>query len=167
MDPEDYERLNKHKWHAVNGKHTYYAERVTRVGKKRNRMIIKMHREIIRVGDGKFCDHINHNGLDNRKTNLRPATQTENNRNRRKLKINNFRSKYKGVTWNQKEKGWAVRIMTNRKSRYVGCYKDEIEAAKAYDRAAKKYHGEFAVLNFESKKSIRTQERKSTRLVHL
>ena len=107
-----------------------------------------MHRQIVKVEDGKFVDHINHNGLDNRKANLRPATFAENNRNRRKVKINNFRSKYKGIYWEKKQKQWGVRIMTNRTSKYIGSYKDEIEAAKAYDKAAKKYHGEFASLNF-------------------
>lgn len=108
-----------------------------------------MHREIIKVDDGKFVDHINHNGLDNRKANLRPATQTENNRNRRKARRKKFGSKYKGICWNKNEKRWTARIMYNRKSKYIGIFDDEIVAAKAYDRAAKKHHGEFAALNFE------------------
>ena len=88
--------------------------------------------------------------LQNRKANLRAATRTENNRNRRKGKKRTFGSKYKGVTWYKKGKLWAVRIMTNRKSKFIGYFKDEIEAAKAYDKAAIKHHGEFAGLNFES-----------------
>ena len=148
VDPEDYERLNAHKWHASGHGCKFYAERVAFVGEDKKRVYIKMHRQIVKVEDGKFVDHINHNGLDNRKANLRPATFAENNRNRRKVKINNFRSKYKGIYWEKKQKQWGVRIMTNRTSKYIGSYKDEIEAAKAYDKAAKKYHGEFASLNF-------------------
>jgi hypothetical protein len=74
VDPDDFERINKHKWYAAKGKNTFYAERIVTVRKRR--MHINIHGEIIKVPDGKFVDHINHNGLDNRKTNLRPATRT-------------------------------------------------------------------------------------------
>ncbi|KPL25465.1 MAG: hypothetical protein AMJ75_01080 [Phycisphaerae bacterium SM1_79] len=107
-----------------------------------------MHRQILKVPDHMFVDHINHNGLDNRKANLRPATRTQNNRNRRKVHKANFHSKYKGLTWYKREKRWAVRIMADGNSKFIGYFQNEIEAAKAYDTAAKKYHGEFAVLNF-------------------
>ena len=57
-----------------------------------------MHGEILKVADGKFVDHINHNGLDNRKANLRPATRAENNRNRRKWSKRKCGSRFKGVS---------------------------------------------------------------------
>jgi hypothetical protein len=110
-----------------------------------------MHREIIRASDGEMCDHINHNGLDNRKVNLRLATRYQNAWNRRKPNVNS-RSKYKGVSWNEREKRWHARIQVNGRSRFLGTFKDELEAAKTYDAAARKYHGAFAALNFDKSK---------------
>ena len=118
-----------------------------------------MHREIIKASDGEMCDHINHNGLDNRKVNLRLATRYQNAWNRRKPNVNS-RSKYKGVSWNERQKRWHARIQVNNQSRSLGFFKDEVEAAKMYDAAAQKYHEEFAVLNFEKHKEhkrIQTQ----------
>ncbi len=112
------------------------------------RVFIMMHREIVKVADGKFCDHINHNGLDNRKANLRPATRAENSRNRRKFKKRKCYSRFKGICWHKGKEKWLAQIWFNRKAMYIGYFDDEIQAAKAYDDAARKYHKEFAVLNF-------------------
>ncbi len=106
-----------------------------------------MHHLVIDIPPGRFCDHLNHNGLDNRKANLRLATHTQNVWHRRKFKSTS-RSKYKGLTWRKKEKSWNVRITVNGRRLYVGSFKDETEAARAYDRAAKNLHGPFATLNF-------------------
>ncbi|MBW8041782.1 MAG: Fis family transcriptional regulator [Planctomycetes bacterium] len=104
-----------------------------------------MHRMLINVPEGYVIDHINGLSLDNRKANLRPATIAQNAWNSKKR---NPRSGYKGV-WFAKEKGlWRAAIVCNRKRIHLGYYKNKTDAAKAYDKAAKKYHGEFAVLNF-------------------
>jgi hypothetical protein len=145
VDPEDFERLNKHKWYALKNTNTFYATRKKRIGKKY--VSIGMHREILNPPDHLVVDHINHNGLDNRKANLRLATCAQNSYNRRQLRKNKS-SKYIGVSWKQWTKKWAVIIGHKRKYIIVGYFKDEIQAAKAYDKAAKKYHGEFATLNF-------------------
>jgi len=107
-----------------------------------------MHREVIHPPDHLFVDHINHNGLDNRKANIRPATHSQNNFNRIISTRGDLSSKYKGVAWNKSKKKWQARIGIYGKRKHIGHFKDEIQAAKAYDKAAKKYHGEFASLNF-------------------
>ena len=107
-----------------------------------------MHREILGLTDPKIQgDHIDGNGLNNQRYNLRTATHTQNQRNRK-----NFikgTSKYKGVSLNKKNKKWIVRIRNGGKQIYLGHFLDEIEAAKKYDEMAKIYHKEFAYINFK------------------
>lgn len=92
-------------------------------------------------------DHINGNRLDNRRENLRVCTQGENNRN--KAKYRNKSSQYKGVSWDSTNKSWYAQIIINKKHYSLGHYRNELEAAKAYDEGAKKHHGEFARINFK------------------
>ena len=146
VDPDDFERLNKHKWYAVRCKNTFYAGRCYSIGNKKK--YIMMHREVIDPPGHLDVDHINHNGLYNRKANLRPATRAQNSANRLIIKRKDSSSKYKGLSWNKRKKNWRVRICVNDRRIFLGHFKDEKQAAKAYDEAAKKYHGEFASLNF-------------------
>jgi len=99
------------------------------------------------VPEGMVVDHINHDGMDNRKANLRAATHSQNLCHRRKHSGTKS-SKYKGVHWHKFNKRWAARITFKKKTINLGYFRNEIDAAKAYDRAARKYHGEFASLNF-------------------
>ena len=142
VDPEDYERLSKYKWRVCFSRYTYYAQRAVRVGKKWTSVM--MHREIIKVGDDMVVDHINHNGLDNRKANLRAATIAQNAWNRRRSK-----SRFMGMRWDKQMRRWQVVVSHQGKREHIGYFDDKIKAARAYDRAARKYHGEFAVLNFK------------------
>jgi hypothetical protein len=105
-----------------------------------------MHRVILNAPKGMEVDHINRDGLDNRKVNLRLATTTQNVCNRY---WRSKTSKYKGVHFDKSCGKYRTEITLNRKRIHVGKYDSEIEAAKAYDNAAKKYHGEFAYLNFK------------------
>jgi len=147
VDPEDYERLSRHKWYAIRSPGTFYAGRNSRLGKKR--LYIKMHNEVVRPPKGFINDHINRNGLDNRKANLRPATCAQNIINRPyNFKRKNSPSRYKGVTWHRYRKKWQAQICHKGKRKTIGYFDNEIEAACAYDNAARKFHREFAVLNF-------------------
>jgi hypothetical protein len=148
VDPEDYERLSKYKWQVRKEARTFYATRSKPREKGKKRKYISMHRDVLPVPEGMFVDHINHNGLDNRKANLRPATPAQNALNRRSRKNKKF-TEYKGITWNKQNKKWVVRIKHNDKRMFLGCFDDEVEAAKAYDRAARKYQGRYAAVNFK------------------
>jgi hypothetical protein len=146
VDPEDYDRLNRYKWHLSKGRSTYYVQRSFYRKKTKDSGTIGMHRDVLRVPDGFCVDHINRNALDNRKANLRCATAAENSRNRRPYK--NGSSKYRGVSFNRRLRKFVVYIGCDGENIYLGCFDDETAAAKVYDAAARKYHGEFAVLNF-------------------
>ena len=146
-DPANYERLLKYEWFAQKGKNCFYAVRRVRGLKGSKLATIYMHHELIDVADGLLIDHVNQDSMDNRRANLRGATRAQNIRNRKKF-AKSSSSKYKGVYWRKKTRKWEVKITFEKKKIHLGTFCDEIEAAKAYDRAAIKYHGEFASLNF-------------------
>jgi len=150
VDPDDYPELRKYKWFAVKNGATFYAKRRTRLTERVKTTFVWMHRKIMNAPDNLVIDHINYNGLDNRKANLRLATRKQNSIHIIRT-MNPGSSKYKGVSWRGDRKKWDVKIMADGKTYHLGCYKDEIQAAKVYDRAAKIYHGEFAALNFPEK----------------
>jgi len=150
VDPDDYIWLKKFKWHASKNGYTFYAKRSVYTGEKSRSKTLAMHRRIIKAPDNLLVDHINHNGLDNRKANLRLATPAQNNRNCLIIKKRNAYSQYRGVTWSKRKKRWLVMIRFDGKRKFLGYFKDEIQAAKTYDMAAKIYHREFAALNFPS-----------------
>ena len=155
IDPADYRRLSKYKWRLrrTRGKNTLYAERSIRLPNGRYSRIL-MHREILKLPrvtsherrtTNLVIDHINGNGLDNRRANLRLATVAQNAWNSKKR---NSRSGYKGV-WFAADKGlWRAAIVCHGRRIHLGYFKDKIAAAKKYDEAARKYYGRFARTNF-------------------
>lgn len=109
---------------------------------------IMMHRLILeRMGFSDFArsDHINRVRLDNRRSNLRPATASQSCCNRAKFKESS--SKYIGVCWYKKYQKWVARIQVAGKRQTLGYFNDPQDAARAYNKAAKKLHGKFATLN--------------------
>lgn len=145
VDDEDYERLNQYRWYAHKDGNTYYA--ICNIGKQSYPQKIRMHRLILglKQDDKRQTDHRNHNGLDNRKCNIRICTSQQNNQNRKAL---SYTSKYKGVSWNKRDCKWKAHICLNYKEIYLGYFDNEIKAAQAYDRKAKELFGEFVYTNF-------------------
>ena len=142
VDDEDFERVNKLNWHANKSDNKFYARTNIRVNGKRTCM--KMHKFII---DGIEIDHVDSNGLNNQKHNLRSCTHHQNMMN--KSPHINCTSKYKGVSWKVKINKWQCQISINGNVIYLGVYTNEIDAAKEYDKKAKELFGEFAYLNFK------------------
>lgn len=147
VDAEDYPRQAKYKWHCRRSKNSCYAFR-----RKGNKMV-SMHREILDAPEDFLVDHIDGDGLHNRKSNLRLCTYAQNAFNRRPNRKS--KSKYKGLSFRKYNKQWEVQIIFNGKSNYLGRFDDEIEAALAYDRKAEQLFGEFAYLNFHQLKEFR------------
>jgi hypothetical protein len=97
--------------------------------------------------EGKRCvDHIDHNRENNIITNIRWATNNQNQGNR--LKGNRCTSIFKGVVWYKRHSKWNAQILVDGKRKHLGYYHDEEEAARAYDRAAIQHFGEYALTNF-------------------
>jgi hypothetical protein len=136
IDEADGSTVLAHRWRNNGG----YA--ITTIAGK----TVYMH-QLIMPSAGQI-DHKNGYGLDNTRLNLRQSNQAQNMANRRKLKPKS--SRFKGVSWNKKHGKWQAHIMRSKRSFNLGEFTDEIEAAKAYDVAAKEHFGEFARLNLEA-----------------
>ena len=144
VDEEDYKFLNQYKWYTNKTKKStdnWYASRHIIINGKRT--TIPMHNFLLGM---KNIDHIDGNGLNNQRSNLREATHRQNSGNRRKLIIKS--SKYKGVAWDKEKKLFKSYTMNNGKLKFLGYFKSEIEAATRYDCEASKNFGNFARLNF-------------------
>lgn len=127
VDDEDYPKLIKFKWHARKNKNTFYAG----THQKSNDPIILMHRLILNPPKGMQTDHINGNGLDNRKENLRAVTHRQNCQNKHIKKS----SRFPGVTWSKQHKKWKAQIEINGKNKHLGNYTSEKEAFESYKKA--------------------------------
>lgn len=138
VDDEDYDFLSQFNWYLTS--FGYAAKRCPYSCK-----IEKMHRFMAGLSDRNIqVDHIDCNKLNNQKSNLRPASNSQNQRNT----VSRGASMYKGVSWCNTYKKWRAAIKSFGVSFHIGMFVVEIEAAKAYDAAAIIHHGEFARLNF-------------------
>lgn len=145
-DPEDYENIIKLTWRLEICKGCKYAVRTKKIGKKNT--TLKMHQFILGRKEGYEIDHINRDGLDNRRSNLRYATPSQNKMNKAKWKGAKM-SKYIGVNWHARDKNWSARIRYKGKPIVLGYSKSEETAAVLYDLAAQVLNDGFSVLNFK------------------
>ena len=144
VDDEDYERLMERNWYKNNKGYAYNPV------KKETDDEYLMHRMIMQPDKGMDIHHVNHNPLDNRKANLSICTHQENLQSLPKPQYQNGKkasSQYKGV-YKHKNGKFKATIRCNGTQYHLKYHKTEIEAARAYDAAARYYHGAFAVLNF-------------------
>ena len=141
VDGADYEQLSLFKWHVLRSNNTCYAVHTLKDGRA-----ILLHCQIMNPPKCMQVDHINHNGLDNRRHNLRLCTISQNHQNGNSHK--DSISKYKGVSWHSDAHKWYATIYANKQANYLGLFNKEIDAAVAYDNKAKEIFGDFALLNF-------------------
>ena len=132
VDDEDFELLSQWEWSYKGG---YACKR--KQGKN-----IWMHRLIIETPQGMQTDHIDGDGLNNQRNNLRVCTWSQNQANRGKQKNNT--SGYKGVCWDKREKKWRVTICSDGIRYHVGLFVSKTEAARAYNKKAQELHKDFA-----------------------
>lgn len=143
VDDDIFETQGRFTWCVQKSGNHFYAIR-----KYPRTKTIMMHRVIMGMTDPKiFIDHADQNGLNNQRQNLRIATRSNNLCNRPSVK--GSKSKYKGVAWVTSHKLWRASIQKDKVHKVLGYFKSEIDAAKAYDAAAKIHHGEFGYLNFK------------------
>lgn len=138
----DYESLNAHNWHVFDSRGVMYAARTVHFAGEKS--LVFMHRAIL-GGATQEVDHVDGNGLNNQRSNLRTATRQENARNRGPDRTNT--SGYKGVHWCKTKRGWVVSIDTGSKRISIGLFASKEMAAWAYNHAAKLHFGAFAYLN--------------------
>jgi len=146
IDGEDFDKIKNHTWCIKRkiGSNSYFIA-TTNIRGRNGQYSIRMQDLLIDKKEGMFIDHINRNPLDNRKENLRLCTPGQNRMNSGK-KINS-KSQYKGVSFNKREKKYKSSITVNKKRIFLGYFKSEKAAAKAYNEAALRHHGDFACLN--------------------
>lgn len=147
VDATDLEWLGGRKWCATICNGRFYGKATGRTPGKRDRPYL--HRYIMEMtGSSVQVDHRNRDTLDNRRTNLRPATVGQNRSNsRKKFWRGGKSSEFKGVSWHKRTSRWRAVIVKDKRQRELGLFDSEADAARAYNRAAMEMHGEFARIN--------------------
>lgn len=154
VDDQDFEELNKFKWHLDKHGRNEYAKRWDYLGfidGKKTQKGVKMHQHLMKKNRGYIghTDHIDGNGLNNQMYNLRPTNKSLNSAN--SVAKGSKYTIYKGISWHKRQEKWNVRIRIMGESYYFGCFESDVEAAKIYDCAARRIYGKNARLNFPKK----------------
>lgn len=139
IDAADVELVSAFNWQAFVGSHTIYAQRTDQSGGKRK--TVRMHRVISCASSDLEVDHINGNGLDNRRANLRSATHQQNLQNQRISSINKVG--FKGVSWHKRASKWRARITVGGRESNLGLFASAKDAHAAYVDASIRMHGNF------------------------
>lgn len=148
VDDADYDTVAAYNWRLhKTRKGGRYAVRGAWNRSKKQSQPQPMHALILGVPFGTMVDHRNRDTLDNTRQNLRVCNASQNQANSPK-ESGRFASRYKGVTWHKRVGKWQASIKVNGRSHYLGLFSDEVSAAKAYDAAASRHFGEFALPNF-------------------
>jgi hypothetical protein len=140
VDDEDFDRLSRHKWHLNDSSYAVRCDYSN--GAMKN---IRMHHEVVVRQTGLDVDHIDGDRLNNQRANLRQCTRRQNLQNQTKKR--GHTSQYKGVYWLKANQKWRAKIVVSGRSKCLGLFMREADAANAYDVAAKQYFGEFACIN--------------------
>jgi hypothetical protein len=145
VDQADLQRvLAVGSWHVNRGGESVYAQHSSSLDGRTTH--VSMHRFVLDAGPGQEVDHVNHDGLDNRRANLRLCGAAQNQANQPKAA--GASSRFKGVTWRSGRRRWEASIKVAYRTRFLGRFGTEEAAARAYDAAAVEAFGTFAVLNF-------------------
>lgn len=147
VDDEDYELVSRHRWHAAErhrpSGRTEGPYASTGVQTQGRQTKIFMHKMITGYA---LTDHIDHNGLNNQRSNLRPATVAQNVHHN--SPHSGSSSRYKGVCWHRQISRWQAAIRIDGRNVHLGVFDSEVAAARVYDAAAQDVFGEYAYLNF-------------------
>lgn len=138
IDDSDFEWAARFSWHATKSGKRFYARR--REGWKGK--LFSMHRELLVAPEGKDVDHIDGDGLNNQRSNLRIVSRSQNLCGFLRKK-EGATSRFRGVCWDSTEKKWLAQIRTNQKNKYLGRFDSELLAAEAYRRAQEERNQKF------------------------
>lgn len=142
LDAKDIETVSKHKWFLLSQRKGRVLYAHTRINGK----FVRLHSFILNFQGDRFTqiDHINRDGLDNRRVNLRIGSSSQNHAN---SAPRSNKTGYRGVEFDDRKERYYAHIRVKNKTQYIGCFKTAVEAARAYNEEAVRVHGEFATLN--------------------